>query len=377
MDHRERVAASGQSPVEIHARLAGYLGATGLLGSVLVPDIQGAIVADMTDRPFGINDEVSIDFNSDGQVDFQIDHDRVNLDGTDLDYLQLDKNDASSATNPLAEQFGWTFPQVPHPDYTGNGLYDAPDYTKWRDNLGVSYDPTDDTQTALHREDGDKTGLIDGRDFDIWKAAYGADPNYDHAYMIAADCPTFNGCYPRALPAGTVVGPSVGSNQWDFSESLNAFGTGFALRANRLIDEDAGAIDDALGAGSTPAGDSPHFTGLAGAERFLGVRLDLNDDANPGNLFPTDNGSALNYWYGWIGVQITNEADATGLVTGFAYESTPGVGIMAGDIGAGAGGGANVPEPGSAILAVVGALVIVAGLLRRKRAVTRLLVGPR
>ena len=38
-----------------------------------------------------------IDFNSDGQTDFQIDHDRVDVDGTaagpSLDYLQIDKND--------------------------------------------------------------------------------------------------------------------------------------------------------------------------------------------------------------------------------------------------------------------------------------------
>ena len=50
--------------------------------------------------PFGINGEVNIDFNSDGQIDYQIDHDRVNLSGTNLDYLQIDKNDVSSAANP-------------------------------------------------------------------------------------------------------------------------------------------------------------------------------------------------------------------------------------------------------------------------------------
>ena len=48
------------------------------------------------------NGTVNIDFNNDTQIDFQIDHDRVNLSGTDLDYLQVDKNDVSSESNPLA-----------------------------------------------------------------------------------------------------------------------------------------------------------------------------------------------------------------------------------------------------------------------------------
>ena len=45
------------------------------------------------------------------------------------------------------------------------------------------------------------------------------------------------------------------------------------------------------------------------------------------------NNNANQYWYGWIGVRIDNEADATGTITGWAYESTKGMSIVAGDVG--------------------------------------------
>lgn len=366
MDDRVRAATSGDLRFDIDGKLAGYLAAAAAFGAVLARDAHAVVVAHTTDIPIGINGEANIDFNGDGQVDFQIDHDRYNLGGTDLDYLQIDKNDASSAEDPLPEAFNWTFPKIPHPDYNENGQYDAADYTKWRNNLGVVYDPNDSLQSAAHREDGNGNGVIDEGDYALWKDAFGSDPNYDHQYMIPAGCPTGNGCYPAALTTGSTIGPGVSGSQWDFSESTNAFGSGLALRANRLIDEDAGQIDDAIGGGSTPAGDSPHFTGLAGAERFIGVRIDLNDAAQPGNLLPTENGSPFKYWYGWIGVQITNEADATGIITGYAYESIVGVGITAGNTGAGAGSGAAVPEPSSIFLGVIGGIFMLGAFLARK-----------
>ena len=42
---------------------------------------------------------------------------------------------------------------------------------------------------------------------------------------------------------------------------------------------------------------------------------------------------AEHFYYGWIGVRIDNEADATGTVMGWAYEDTPGMSILAGDTG--------------------------------------------
>jgi hypothetical protein len=50
--------------------------------------------------------------------------------------------------------------------------------------------------------------------------------------------------------------------------------------------------------------------------------------------------------YGWIGVRIDNEADATGVVTGWAYETRPGVPIRAGQI----------PEPASLVTLLMGGL---------------------
>ena len=362
MDKWARATSVGNLALDLNRKLAGYLAATGALGAVLARDAHGVVIADTTDRPFGINGEVDIDFNGDGQVDFQIDHDRYHLNGNDLDYLQIDKNDASSAADPLAEHFNWTFPKIPHPDYNENGAYDAADYVKWRNNLGVVYDVNDSSQTALHREDGDKSGVIDQPDYQLWKDAYGSDPNYDHVYL--AGCP--NGCYPSALTKDTPIGPSTfgGPSNWNFEESLNALSSGMAQRLNRLIDEDAGQIDTDAGLGALAPADSPQFTGLGGAERFLGLRIDLNDDANPGNLFPSANGVDTNYWYGWIGIEITNEADATGAVTGFAYESDVGVGILAGDTGAGSG--AAVPEPSSILMGAIGGAILAGGFLVRK-----------
>jgi hypothetical protein len=37
--------------------------------------------------------------------------------------------------------------------------------------------------------------------------------------------------------------------------------------------------------------------------------------------------------YGWIGIRITNEADATGEVVGWGYETEAGVSILAGEVG--------------------------------------------
>jgi hypothetical protein len=60
--------------------------------------------------------------------------------------------------------------------------------------------------------------------------------------------------------------------------------------------------------------------------------------------------------YGWVGVRITNQADATGEVVGWAYESVPGVPIAAG----------VVPEPGTIITAIFGGATIVGGFLGRR-----------
>jgi hypothetical protein len=279
-------------------RLAAYLAAAGGAGGPLATDADAAIVANTSVEPFGINEEVSIDFNSDGQIDFQIDHDRVDLGGGNLvDYLQLDKNDENSAANPLP------YPTV-QPDFRQTPF------------------PINGTP----------------QNNDSWVLSFSS-----------TSSPGGSGGYVVALKAGDMVGASgtsslVPGTIWDYQEGENFQGTGLSIRANRLIDEDAGQIDQVLG-GKTPDqifvpfGPQPEFpelddfVGLAGATRYVGVRVDLNDVAEPGLNSNSNPNPETKFWYGWIGVRIDNEADATGVVTAWAYESQQGVAIAAGDIG--------------------------------------------
>ena len=116
---------------------------------------------------------------------------------------------------------------------------------------------------------------------------------------------------PAALAAGTIIGP-----QSDFSTSydgtLRNQGTG---EGNFTADNRA---------------DNP---------QYIGVQFQLE----PGGT----------QYYGWIGFDITNASDLTGVVTGYAYEDS------GGPIAAGA-----VPEPSGLALLALGAPY----LLRRRRA---------
>jgi hypothetical protein len=251
-------------------KLAAYLGAAGAVAGAA--EAQAVVISNSAVQPFGINQAVDIDFNSDGQTDFQIDHDRVDLGGGNVvDYLQVDKNDVSGASpgeDPLAfpETFFETFP------------------------------------------------------------LNGTDPNdtIDAAYVV----PGGQGDYPDALLEGAEIGPL---SSWDFQEGDNAFGSGAAIRANRLIDEDDGQVDMALGGLSDEqiwhATNGPNFVGVGGQVRYLGVKMDLQTAGGP----EFENAHIVNY--GWIGVRITNEADATGEVVGWGYETDVGVSILAGEMG--------------------------------------------
>lgn len=241
----------------MEARLAAYVAAAG--GAALTAgNAEAAVVGSRAVQPFGINQEVNIDYNGDGQVDFQVDHDRYNLNGSNLDYLQIDKNDVNSAANPLPIEGFATF-------------------------------PTGDSFGNRASESG---YITDGTP----------------------------GAYPLALTNGTSIG--LGSS-FDFQEGDNFNSSGKTIRANRLIDEDQTQIDRVVGGLSdvkvqVPAG-SPNFLGLGGEVRYLGLKMELN--------------SSGVFNYGWIGIRIDNEADATGAVVGYGYESEPGVAILAGDAG--------------------------------------------
>jgi hypothetical protein len=274
----------------LESRLAAYVAVAGA-ATTLLSDADAAIVANMTPQAIGINGDVDVDWNSDGQIDWQIDHDRVNLDGSDLDYLQIDKNDVNSAADPLPVD---TFPGGHYTTFPTNGT----------------------------------------------------NPNNDGWVLSLTDGLNTSGGYAVALKAGDMIG-GVGAGsliegtKWDYQETANYNSTNTYMRANRLLDEDAGKIDINAGRAVTaPFGPQPEypeledFVGLEGETRYLGLRVDLNDALSPGLNDPNmDPQYAEKFYYGWIGVQIDNEADATGMVTGWAYESTPGMPIAAGDIG--------------------------------------------
>lgn len=353
---------------QTESRLSNYLSAAGTLAAatVLASEADAAIVANTTPMPFGINEEVNIDFDGNGSIEFQLDHDRVNVDGTDYDFLQIDKNDATSASDPLSgpnDGFA-TFPGEFFPvraDYTGNGIgsWDQADLQAWQTEYGsINADPENPTFFA----DGNEDAAINGSDFLIWQQQSSVPFSYDQGYMTAATEE-----YPTALTQGTSIGPN---EFFTFQEGTNFSGTGLTIHANRLIDEDAGTVDTANGVPAFPNSDTPEFLGLNGETRYLGLRFDLDDEGYAGNEFAGSNAAddqpddPANYWYGWVGVQITNEADATGVVTGWAYEDQIGTAILAGDTG-GTPLGAAVPEPTSAITVAVGGIAIASDLVWR------------
>lgn len=359
-------------------RLAAYFASAAAIGSTMATGAQAAIVAHTTPVPFGINEEVNIDFDGDGVAEFQIDHDRYNLSGTNLDYLQLDKNDVNGAANPGPINGLATYSSISNvyeppfaDDYDDNhhGSWDAGDLAAWEADYGMTATPSTHT-------DGNNDGVVSGKDFLEWQYRTGIRFSYDQSYMAP-----LNGWYPSALTAGTSIGPA---NYFDFSETdgydPDFDGIKTYLRSNRLIDEDRFAsgpnagksrIDISLLGNATQVEahpDTPNFVGLGGAVRYLGVRFDLHDEGysnnlnllnGPDNADPDDlgNDDPNNYWYGWIGIQITNQADATGIVTGWAYQSDRGVAINAGNVGP-LSALTSVPEPGSMVIAAFGGLAL-------------------
>ena len=353
------------------SKLAAYLASSSAVGAVAVSssmtsEAEAAIVANTTPVPFGINEEVNIDFDGNGTIEFQIDHDRVNVDGTDLDFLQLDKNETTSASDPLflPNDVFATFPGEYVPlriDYTNDGVgsWDQGDLQAWQNEYGgVNTDPENPEFFA----DGNEDNAITGTDFLIWQQRASVPFSYDHGYLT--DAPEE---YPTALTQGTSIGPS---DFFTFQEGTNFQGIGLSIHANRLIDEDAGTIDTDSGVPAFPIADTPGWVGLNGETRYLGVRVDLNDEGFAGN-----EGSGANaaegddpsaYWYGWIGVQITNEADATGVVTGWAYEDQIGTAILAGDTGVPLSASSVVPEPNAVIMAAIGGITVASGFVWRR-----------
>ena len=279
------------SSLSLEGRLTAYLAAAGAVTAAVASEAQAVVVGNNTVQPFGVNGFVNIDFNQDGQTDFQIDHDRVTLPsgGPTLDYLQVDKNDINGESNPLAFDPG----------------------------PGCCFQATPFSDGVTARNDANNS-----------------------AYAISGG----QGSYPAALSLGTTVGPAT---TFDWQGGDNFQSGGKWIRANRLIDEDATQIDQVLGGRPTSGvyvpTNGPNFVGLGGEVKYLGLQMELN------------NSGSLNY--GWVGLRITNEADATGEVVGYAYETVPGVGIAAG----------NVPEPSSLLTALLGGAMFFGFLWKRVR----------
>lgn len=358
----ERPTKSSKEAVR-KVRLTAYL-AGGGAAVLAARESDAVIISNTTEQPFGINEEVNIDLNSDGQVDLQIDHDRVVLpggggalgdydnssatagndlvlwqrtlgsstplpndnglgtpidsrhldlwqthfgasgaSGTAVDYLQIDKNDVNSAANPIPTDFETTFPL--------NGTV------------------ANDTAQTAYVTSGENTGYLD----DL-------------------------GGYPQALQAGQEIGFN---SFFDFQEGDNFAGTGNTIRANRLIDEDQGQVDQHPDFGNNPnvalPQNGPNWVGLGGEIRYVGFKVNLNDAIDEATLIEVIN-------YGWIGIRIDNEADATGAVTGWAYETEHDVPIQAGDTG---GGASVIPEP-TTLAAALGGVVFATllGIGRRR-----------
>jgi hypothetical protein len=284
--------ASGDERSRLERKLAAYFAAAAS-GTLVASEAEAVIVSNNTVQPFGINQEVNIDFNGDGQIEWQLDHDRVDLNGMLLDYLQIDKNDVNGAANPLDID---PLPGGAYQTFPLNG-------TNRNNDAGVlsfTNDLADLGGYAVALKQGDMIG----------------------------------GSY--ANPTGSFVPGTI----WDWQEGDNFLGQGTYIRANRLIDEDMMQIDADAGRPVTvPFGPQPEFpdlddfVGLNGEVRYLGVRVDLNDAAEPNlnNNNPTTNPDFhQHHWYGWIGIRITNEADATGEVVGWGYETEQGKSILAG-----------------------------------------------
>src|SRR3954468_20027405 len=168
---RDQLKKTSGTSFSLDRKLAAYLAASASIGAAIATDAKAIVISNHDIQIVGINGAVNIDFNSDGQTDFQIDHDRFDLTpqgGPVVDYLQIDKNDINGSSNPLA------------------------------------FDPLTGFQAATF-------------------APNGTIPNDQNnaAYLIQNPGNANNIEYPSALLAGAQIGPT---SNFDYQEGENVYG---------------------------------------------------------------------------------------------------------------------------------------------------------
>ncbi len=151
------------------------------------------------------------------------------------------------------------------------------------------------------------------------------------------------GSYPNPLlvgeSSGTVLAPPAGLTYESWQDTDDYLGGGTTRRANRLIDYDSG-VDEA-GTWDSPSGNG-NFLGNEGVDQYLPFQIEF-DTSTP----------AVNY--GWIGVNISDDATASGELIGYAFETDPLTPITMG----------VVPEPGTMALAALGGITLAGSWVTR------------
>ena len=214
MSFEQLISKCGDKRLGLDGKLAAYLAAAGAVGSVLASEARSSDCLQQHRSAVRHQRRSQHRLQQRRADRLQIDHDRVNLSGTDLDYLQIDKNDASSAAESAAD-----------PDISS---------AHFRPGSTAANEPRVNAQVCDVRS-GTRSLSV------------GADAGH-------ADRP------------GLVLDFQEGDN---FRRSVASI-----IRVNRLIDEDAGQIDTAAGGclAYSPLPGSPNFVGLGGAVRYLGVQ---------------------------------------------------------------------------------------------------------
>lgn len=165
----------------------------------------------------------------------------------------------------------------------------------------------------------------------------------------------FDGVYLNPITTATT---NTQPADWNTAPWLNPFFGGVYFGNDDLLRPVITGADQIvnLAAGTQIDGSSNFVAGESGSSTHIGAALNQFQLGVPGYIGftfqPTVGGST---YYGWASVTFSNSGP--GSINGYAYDDTPGTGILAGDIG-------GAPEPSRAMLLMLG---LTALLARRRR----------